>query len=301
MRVPPVLLRKARNGEARFRKLTASACLFRHGFQFHQQPYSTVDGSHACLFPPVRQRVFLKYWYRHQTSLSTLSEVSLFPYINVSGSNQNPGKTSLLKSRKKKQEFCRFDITDWAILPGDAYAEFAQFIRQNCPHWLGFRMKIAIKARAAMIGVSKYTGKKFPAIIWHSRAGKVFEGIISLHNALYTPAAPLLSGMTDSEPSQVFRVILLSPRLNSGSLLPSCCWSCVLPALHMPVPLSYTRLNSRVYQPTYARGAKGKGGGGVCRYSEYLALSIQHKGITYYRWLPARRTYIYCSSRGIGI
>lgn len=32
----------------------------------------------------------------------------------------------------------------------------------------------------------------------------------------------------------------------------------------------------------------------VCRYTEYLALSIQRKGITYYRRLPARRTLIYC-------
>lgn len=32
----------------------------------------------------------------------------------------------------------------------------------------------------------------------------------------------------------------------------------------------------------------------VCRYTEYLALSIQRKGITYYRRLPARRALIYC-------
>lgn len=32
----------------------------------------------------------------------------------------------------------------------------------------------------------------------------------------------------------------------------------------------------------------------VRRYTEYLALSIQRKGITYYRRLPARRALIYC-------
>lgn len=36
----------------------------------------------------------------------------------------------------------------------------------------------------------------------------------------------------------------------------------------------------------------GRSGGGACKYTEYLALSIQRKGITYYRPLPP---YVYLS------
>lgn len=43
-----------------------------------------------------------------------------------------------------------------------------------------------------------------------------------------------------------------------------------------------------------AKESRDERGRGACKYSEYLALSIQRKGITYYRRLPLRHTFIYC-------
>lgn len=54
----------------------------------------------------------------------------------------------------------------------------------------------------------------------------------------------------------------------------------------------YTHTRARAYK--YVRFVRGARERCVRRYTEYLALSIQRKGITYYRQLPARRAFIYC-------
>lgn len=55
-----------------------------------------------------------------------------------------------------------------------------------------------------------------------------------------------------------------------------------------------TRYTRTIYTPIQIYESLVGGWEYVCRYTEYLALSIQRKGITYYRRLPARRTLIYC-------
>lgn len=55
-----------------------------------------------------------------------------------------------------------------------------------------------------------------------------------------------------------------------------------------PHPLTRRHIHTQMYPPALW------GERCVCRYTEYLALSIQRKGITYYRRLPARRALIYC-------
>lgn len=98
---------------------------------------------------------------------------------------------------------------------------------------------------------------------------------------------------------RVFRVILL------------CCDSIVAPTayivsvLRMLAFLPHARKHTSarmklvrdirtIYTPIQIYASLVRGWEYVCRYTEYLALSIQRKGITYYRRLPARRTLIYC-------
>lgn len=114
--------------------------------------------------------------------------------------------------------------------------------------------------------------------------------------------------LPSSPPDRVFRVILL------------CCDSIVAPTaytvsmLRMLAFLPHARKHTSAYEaraeilrtihthtPTHVHTytdiyipGRSWGERCVCRYTEYLALSIQRKGITYYRRLPARRALIYC-------